>query len=223
MARFLLLLGAITSIFCQGVIAKLSCCGEFSAQQEEQLRNLLKQEAGSLRQGMQMMCPRSPGKWRKLNVTNACFSANQSKPGIFIIPQEGFVVALKVAHISGKVTCEKGDFHSKHAHGSFYSKWGCSINHPSIGTTPLGTFITTSSKEILFPREKFIRDKAMSAWYALPGFGPDSPFLVFQDFSNPEYFQHGQELQLWYGEVLKGVSVNDNDGKTCAEVYAWYL
>lgn len=62
MARFLLLLGAITSIFCQGVIAKLRCCGEFSAQQEEQLRNLLKQEAGSLRQGMQMMCPRSPGK-----------------------------------------------------------------------------------------------------------------------------------------------------------------
>ncbi|XP_022781398.1 uncharacterized protein LOC111322549 [Stylophora pistillata] len=218
MARFLLLLGVITSVFCQDAMAV-----QFSKQQESQLRNLLKEEAGSFRKGMQMMCPKSPGQWQRLNVTNACFSAKDKKHGSFIIPLEGFVVALKVVHTSGRVTCEKDRCHANHGQGSFYSKWGCSASHPYIGSTPLGTFITLPSKQVIFPREKFIRDKALSAWYALPGFDPESPFIVFHDFSNPEYFPRGQVLQLWYGEVLKDVSVKDNHGETCAEVYAWYL
>ena len=163
------------------------------------------------------------GRWEKLNMTKSCFSAKGKNPAVFTIPREGFVAAFKLVHTEGKITCEKDNCHASHGHDSFESNWGCSTSHPYVGTTPLGTFITTPSKRILFPREKFIRDKAMSAWYALPGFEPDSPFLVFHDFSNPEFFPGGQQLQLWYGEALEGVSEHDNDGKTCVEVLAWYL
>ncbi|XP_078373110.1 uncharacterized protein LOC144656749 [Oculina patagonica] len=224
MASLILLLGAIVPLLYQGSMASNGCCHRFSSQQEGQLRNLLQEEAGSLRQGMQMMCPNMPSQWHRLNVTKACFGSKDNNPAKFTITREGFVAAFKVVHIGGHVTCEKDDCHSSHTtHGSFESKWGCSTSHPYVGTTPLGTFITTPSKRILFPREKFIRDKSMSMWYALPGFEPDSQFLVFHDFSNPEFLPHGQKLQVWYGEDLADVSEADNDGQTCVEVFAWYL
>lgn len=158
-------------------------------------------------------------------MTKPCFGTKNDDPAKFKIQKEGFVAAFKLIHTEGKgVTCEKDDCHSSHTtHGSFDSIWGCSTSHPYVGTTPLGTFITTPSKRVLFPREKFIRNKSMPTWYALPGFEPDSKFLVFHDFSNPEFLPYGQELQVWYGEDLADVSEADNDGKTCVEVFAWYL
>jgi len=161
------------------------------------------------------------GRWNRLNVTKSCFGAKGNKPGKFTITKEGFLAAFKVVHTGGQVNCEKDDCHA--SHGSFASKWGCSTRHPYVGKTPLGTFITTSSERVLFPREKFIRNKSMSMWYALPGFEPDSPFLVFHDFANPEFVQYGQQIEIWYGEDLVGVSEDDNDGESCVEVFAWYL
>ncbi|KAJ7363696.1 hypothetical protein OS493_009859 [Desmophyllum pertusum] len=200
MTSLLLLFAAILSLFYQGSLASITngCCpcGKFSPEQAGQLSNLLKAEAGSLRKGMQMMCPKRPSRWHRLNVTRSCFGAKDDKPAIFTIPTEGFVAAFKVVHIRGQVTCDTDSCHRTHGHASFHSKWGCSTSHPYVGTTPLGTFITTPTKRVLFPREKFIRDKSMSTWYALPGFEPDSPFLVFHDFSNPEFFRHGQQVQF---------------------------
>lgn len=162
------------------------------------------------------------GRWNRLNVTKSCFGSKGNKPGEFTITREGFLAAFKVVHTRGQVNCEKDA-----CHGSFASNWGCSTSHPYLGTTPMGTFITTPtltptpSKRILFPREKFIRDK--SAWYALPGFEPNSPFLVFHDFANPEFVQYGQKIEIWFGEDLVNDSEEDNDGETCVEVFAWYL
>lgn len=161
------------------------------------------------------------GKWHRVtNVTEVCFGAKNDEKGTFFIDREGFVAAFKLVHVTGKVTCESDTCHSK---TSYETNWGCSTSHPYVGSTPLGTFITTPSKRVLFPREKFIRDKSKTMWYALPGFEPNSPFLVFHDFANPEYFRDGQELQLWYGEDMKNSSESDNGGQTCAKVYVWYL
>lgn len=161
------------------------------------------------------------GRWNRLNATKACFGAKGDNPGKFTITREGFLAAFKVVHTRGQVNCEKGAT----GHGSVASKWGCSTNHPHHGTTPLGTFITTPtpSRRILFPREKFIRDKSMSKWYSLPGFEPNSPFLVFHDFANPEFVQYGQKVEIWFGEDLANDSEEDNDGESCVEVFAWYL
>jgi len=63
----------------------------------------------------------------------------------------------------------------------------------------------------------------MNTWYVLPGFESDSVFLVFHDFANPEFLQENQELQLWYGEDLENFNEDNNEGQTCADVYAWYL
>lgn len=167
-------------------------------------------------------------RWHRLtNMTNqqgtVCFSAKGDKPGTFYNEREGFVAAIKLVHASGWVTCGNDNCHSSHSETSYKTYWGCSISHPYVGSTPLGTFITTPSRRVLFPREKFIRDKSMTTWYALPGFEPDSPFLVFHDFANPEFFHQGQKLQIRYGEDLKNVSEDDNAGETCVEVYVWYL
>lgn len=168
-----------------------------------------------------MMCPKMPSRWNRLNATKACFGAKGDNPGKFTITREGFLAAFKVVHTAGQVNCEKGAA----GHGSLASKWGCSTSHPYHGTTPLGTFITTPtpSRRILFPREKFIRDKSMSKWYSLPGFEPNSPFLVFHDFANPEFVQYGQKVEIWFGEDLANDSEEDNDGESCVEVFAWYL
>lgn len=164
------------------------------------------------------MCPKS--RWTILNTTEPCFGAKGNKPARFTIKWEGFLAAFKIVHTKGEVNCDTRQ--TKH---SFASKWGCLTKHPKVDNTPLGTFITTSppSRRILFPREKFIPNKSPTMWYALPGFHPDSPFLVFHDFANPEFVQYGQEVEIWYGEDLQGVSEDDNDGKSCVEVFAWYL
>lgn len=164
---------------------------------------------------------KSNPQWQKVNGENpVCFRVSGDRPGRFTISKEGFVAAFKLVHRSGSVTCEKDKCHG---HDSYSSKWGCSTNHSYVGSTPLGTFITTQSKRVLFPREKFIRIKSMNTWYALPGFEPDSDFLVFHDFANPEFLQENQELQLWYGEDLENFNEDNNEGQTCADVYAWYL
>ncbi|XP_015772217.1 PREDICTED: uncharacterized protein LOC107350507 [Acropora digitifera] len=224
---FIVLYGVVT-VFAQAPATISNCCSceQFSEAQGKQLRGLLQEEASMLREGMQMMCPKKDNKWHKIrNITSAlqfvCFSAKGDKPGLFTIDREGFVAAFKLVHVSGQVSCENPGCNSTVA--SYKSNWGCSFDHPYIGPTPLGTFITTKSKRVLFPREKFIRDKSKSTWYALPGFEPDSPFLVFHDFSNPDFFHRGQQLQLWYGEDLENVNEENNSGKTCVEVYAWYL
>ena len=165
-------------------------------------------------------------KWHKIkNITNpeklVCFGAKGDKPGVFTIDREGFVAAIKLAHMKGQVSCGNVDCHSSIT--SFKSNWGCSMDHPYFGSTPFGTFVTTRSKRVLFPREKFIQDKSLNAWYSLPGFEPDSQVLVLHDFSNPEFFHQGQELQLWYGEDLQNVNEANNSGETCVEVYVWYL
>lgn len=208
-------------------IPKCCSCDKFSTKQGEQLRALLQEEAKMLRKGMQMMCPKKEDKWYKVrNMTNpqklVCFSARGDNPGVFRIDREGFVAAIKLVHVSGHVSCGNTNGHSSSI--SYKSNWGCPINHPYIGSSPLGTFITTPSRQVLFPRKKIIGDKSKTTWYSLPGFDHDSPILVFHDFSNPEFVQQGQELQLWYGEDLENIGEDDNSGEsTCVEVYVWYL
>lgn len=215
MKSLLVVLCAFVTLFLKSSAAAPKCCScdQFSDGQQKQLRDLLKEEAGSLQKGMQMMCPKKPNKWHKLQDTAVCFGAKEEQHGTFTINREGFVAAIKLEHKSGSITCNNtcGDMRC-------YSRWGCSTNNPL-----LGTFITTQSKGVLFPREEFIRAKSMTTWYALPGFGPDSDFLVFHDFAHPYFFHQNQELQLWYGEDLKNVSEKDNDGQTCVDVFAWYL
>ena len=149
-------------------------------------------------------------KWRNLTASGiVSFGAKGDKPGEVTIQTEGFLAAIKLVHVHGSVTCNTSGSHS--------SRWGCSSIYPAVGANPLGTFITTQSKRILFFHH------ATSPWYHLPGFQPDSPVLVFHDFAHPEFVQEGEILQVWYGEDLINASEENNAGETFVEVHAWYL
>ena len=94
------------------------------------------------------------------------------------------------------------------------------------------TIITNANKEsVLPPAENLIylsasgndacRKKAHS--YSLNGTSHTSPELVFRDLPNQLTVSRNQELQIWYGQDWVDCWEDINSGKTCVDVYAWYV
>ena len=93
------------------------------------------------------------------------------------------------------------------------------------------TIITDDNKRALLPPgddlEAFKRNEhecgTKKHFYSLDGTHHYSTELVFvRDLSNPLFMSRNQELQIWYGQDWKDCSENENGGKTCVDVYAWY-
>ena len=143
-------------------------------------------------------------RWVKLNKSPVCFGAKGDDFGRFSYHGNIFVKSFKLVHLSGKVSCLK----EKDA----YSYWGCYPRH----RPNLGAILTDHKNNILAPDASTVQS---TGWYNLPGYSSSSPELVFEKSGKPHVIFANNELRLWYGEDLRGRTEEDNDGKTCAEVY----
>lgn len=143
--------------------------------------------------------------------STVCFGAKGSSYGSFKIPVPGSVITFKLTYLSGSVNCYAPN-------SDFRSNWGC--KHPGL-THTLGTHITDSDRNRLLPNDKYLSE--LCGYYNLPWATPDSPELIFDNFSAPLHVTTEQEFQVWFNEDLNNCGEEDNEGKTCAEVYGWYV
>ena len=69
-----------------------------------------------------------PGRWEMIG-NSICYGARSGMYGTIILRNHGFLRALKLDHVNGFVTCDRG-------HGSSYaSHWGCYSNGARNGIT----------------------------------------------------------------------------------------
>ena len=85
------------------------------------------------------------------------------------------------------------------------------------------TVITYSNKTVL-PLAEFVKSNAKNKLYTyqLDGADFNSATLVFKLLPTPLVVLVGQQFQLWYAHDLVNYTEDNNDGKTCADVYALY-
>ena len=161
--------------------------------------------------------------WQKINGEKpVCFGAKDNDYGAFNITKSGRVKTMKLIHKSGSVHCNPST-------GASY--WGCTNSFHY--KDKLMTIVTDDSNNaILPPVEDIERLKPGNShqcgikkhFYSLDGASLNSPQLTFRNLSNPFSVSRGQEMRIWYGQDWKDCSENDgNKGKTCVDVYAWYV
>ena len=150
--------------------------------------------------------------WTKLNTAPVCFGAKGNQFGKFYVPSDGKLLAIKLVHLHGYVSCV--NYRVSH-----WSHWGCGTYSSLIGQVSVA--ITTSGNHILLPPSQFITGSGK--WSKIPGYNSWSPELVLSVFSSPLTVTSGQELRLWYGEDLVNYTESDNGGKSCCEVFARFV
>lgn len=133
---------------------------------------------------------------------NVCFGAKGDKYGSIILRSNGVLTKLRLLH-TGEVSlncnrkrCEYG------------SKWGCCITAGKIHI-----IITNKYNEIIAPETMPKGDS-----YELPGFDENSAFIEFDVYNTT--VKVGYELRIWYLQDIKDTSENNNEGRSCANVYA---
>ena len=150
--------------------------------------------------------------WIKLNTATVCFGAKGDQFGKFSVPAGGRLLAVKLVHLLGYVTCDKNKVYH-------WSYWGCGA-HSSL-SDHVNVAITTSTNGVLLPLSQFITHS--TKWSKIPGYNSLSPELVLSVFSSPLTVTSGQVLRLWYGEDLVNRSESDNDGTSCCDVFARFM
>ena len=135
----------------------------------------------------------------KLQKSNVCFEARGNRFGSFKLTEAGTLKAIKLVHKSGYVSCKSGS--------SGNSYWGC-------GADDISTAVTNSNNKVLFPNEMSIH-----GWYRLPNTNSDSMELVLERSTSLIRMNKGEELRIWYGEDLRGMTESDNHGRACVDVY----
>lgn len=138
-----------------------------------------------------------------------CFGAKDNQFARYWIQVDGSLVAIKLVHLSGTLSC------NKNRKGS-YAFWGCPSLSNLDNINNVMTVITNSSNDILLPENKHLP-------YRIPGFHANSSELVFPNLQTPLLVSSGQELRLWYSEDWNGNFEDDNDGVTCADIYAKFM
>lgn len=155
-------------------------------------------------------------KWLNLTKGAVCFGGGGSEYATLVAPIEGFLMSIKLTHVSGLSSCERNS-------PQYNSKWGCSRSHPVHGGSPFNVVITTAPRnDILFPTHFFLEDNKGSYWYDKPEVGPNSPEIILTDASNPVYVTTNQELRVWFGEDLSNPGVKKQGGRVCITARAWY-
>ena len=114
--------------------------------------------------------------------------------------KRGKVNAIRLVHVSGYVSCRRPSYGR--------SKWGC-------GTKSIGTIITNEDDKVLFPKSAVNKVS-----FILPNYDSKSPELVYNTPASNTVVEAGQTLRIWYGEDLRHASESDNNGESCADVYA---
>nr|XP_058963049.1 neurogenic locus notch homolog protein 1-like [Pocillopora verrucosa] len=151
--------------------------------------------------------------WKKVNIGDpVCFGTKNDDHGTFHIQEAGQIYTFKLVHTSGSVTCV--------SILAISTKWGCSF--PIYGNHNLMTVITYSNKTVL-PLAEFLKGNDRTYYtYQLDGADFNSATLVFKLLRTPLVVLVGQQFQLWYAHDLVNFTEDNNDGKTCADVYALY-
>ena len=89
------------------------------------------------------------------------------------------------------------------------------------------TIITDVDKKPVLPPAKDLKDfggpDEKAHFYSLPGYHHNSTELVFRTLVNPLSVSNNQEMQIWYGQDMVDRYEDDNSGKTCVDVYAFYV
>ena len=143
-----------------------------------------------------------------------CFGAKGNTNGRFTAPIRGNLVAVKLVHLFGYVSCHVYD-------GTFWSFWGCGENNSHGLKALVDTVITDDHNRILMPPTQLEKNIDRLKWYKIPGYNSQSPEIVLSRFS-PTSVYRGKRLRLWYGEDLANLSEGDKGGKVCHKVYATY-
>ena len=86
------------------------------------------------------------------------------------------------------------------------------------------TIITDGNKKAILPPAGDLKGHSgiKENFYSLPGYHHNSTKLVFHNLFNPLSVSSNQEMQIWYGQDWIDRGEEDNSGKTCVDVYAWY-
>ena len=92
------------------------------------------------------------------------------------------------------------------------------MNFDYISKSPVVFILDTRNKRI-YPSPTLVSLR-LGGWYDLPGYGMNSPELVFSD-PGFRYLYSGQKLRIWYGEDLFDYTESDNHGFTCMDVYVY--
>lgn len=145
-----------------------------------------------------------------------CFGSRDNKFVTAVTPMEGFLMSIKLVHVTGRVSCDSAPQYNR--------KWGCSRSHPVHGAMPFNVVITTGKNNgILYPKELSLKDKKASLWYDIPEVDLNSPELIFEDSSYPHYVTSGQELRVWLGEDLVNTGEKNGEENVCITVKGWYM
>ncbi|XP_078344738.1 uncharacterized protein LOC144630275 [Oculina patagonica] len=162
----------------------------------------------------QTILARCEENWQKINIEPVCFGARGNQYGAFNITKSGRLRTMKLIYKSGSIKCNP-----KYS----ASYWGCR-NLASYGNNGLLTIITNAKKEAVLPPAGDLQSGCGNKrhYYSLDGTSHTSPELVFRDLSNPLTVSRKEELQIWYGQDWIDCSDDNNSGKTCVDVYAWY-
>merc|ERR1712071_9405 len=143
--------------------------------------------------------------WTKLGET--CYGTKDNSFGTVVLPRAGTVVALKLTHTSGKLYCKASWFGKR-----IGSLWACEDD--------IATVVTNSRDHVLLPKRGKVQPS--SKWfYKLPNHTPNSPYLIFTDYSRSIVLAKNEKLRVWYGEdLIKSFFTMDNGGKHCISVEA---
>lgn len=92
----------------------------------------------------------------------------------------------------------------------------------------MGTFIADLNRTRLRPSDAELFGTELpcnkQTYYSLPGHTPDSPELLFDNFTNPLRVTVGQQFAVWFGEDLDDCGESDNgSGETCVDVYGLFV
>jgi len=143
-----------------------------------------------------------------------CFGSLGNKPGMFTAPSSGDVITFKLVHLTGTVSCYVGSS----------SNWGCKARS---GPDNMGTLIADSDKARLLPNSTKLFGELscnIQIYYGLPGHTPDSPELLFDNFTTPLPVTAGQQFGVWFGEDLYHCIDADNaQEEACVHVYGLFV
>ena len=154
--------------------------------------------------------------WQKINgEVPVCFGAKDNEYGAFNMTKRGRVKTMKLIHRSGSVHCNPTT-------GASY--WGCTHSQYQGDLT---TIITDVDKKPVLPPAYDLKDfkgpEEKPHFYSLPGYHHKSTELVFRTLVNPLSISNNQEMQIWYGPDMVDRDEENNSGKTCVDVYAFYV
>uniref|UniRef100_A0A7M5VF23 Uncharacterized protein n=2 Tax=Clytia hemisphaerica TaxID=252671 RepID=A0A7M5VF23_9CNID len=149
--------------------------------------------------------------WTLINPT-VCYKSKGNQPGQFAFQQSGTISSLKLQHISGLITCSKGN-----------SKFGSSIWSCSDKLSQLSTVITYQNKTVFYPP-----NVKMAPIVNNVKFDDRNSFEMRTNeliYKRPSLRVVSNEtiLQIWNTNDLGGDHYDrDNDGTHCVKVFAKY-